>query len=215
MKKHLCLLALTAVSSLSVFAQATPKFEFYGNYSYMQFNPTVNGLNSKAFNGGGGGFQFNMGRYFGLKGDFQGYGSADWTTKVTAPIGTPKGIIPVGTYNSDANMFTYMFGPVFKIPMGRFIPFGEVLFGGSSSNGYSNLTDAIVAGGGSIDRQAAQHPFTMAYGGGLDVKANKHLTFRLAELDYVLTRYTNPITQTNNQNNFRYQGGVVFTFGGE
>jgi len=34
----------------------------------------------------------------------------------------------------------------------------------------------------------------------------------VAEVDYFLTRYTNPITSTNNQNNFRYLGGVVFRF---
>jgi len=214
MKKVLCLLTLGAMCCLSVFAQA-PRFELYGNYSYMQFNPTVTGLQSRALNGGGGGFQFNMGRYFGLKGDFQGYGSTQWTTTVTAPIGTPKGIIPVGTYKSNANMFTYMFGPVVKVPMKRIVPFGEVLFGGSNSNGYASLTDAIVAGGGTIDRGSTQHPFTMAFGGGIDVVATKHLSFRLGEFDYVLTRYTNPITDTNNQNNFRYLGGIVLTFGGE
>jgi len=215
MKNGLCLLALIAASRLSLFAQGAPAFELYGNYSYIQFNPTVNGLQSKALNGGGGGFQFNMGKYFGLKGDFQGYGSATWTTIITAPLPTPIGIIPVGTYRNDANMFTYLFGPVVKVPMKRVVPFGELLFGGSQTNGYANLTDAIIAGGGSISRQSAQHPFTMAFGGGFDVVASKHVTLRLAELDYLLTRYTNPFTQTNNQNNFRYQGGVVFTFGGQ
>ena len=214
MRKVLCLLTLAAMSCLSVFAQ-NPRFELFGDYSYMQFNPTVNGLQSRALNGGGGGIQFNMGRYFGIKGEFQGYGSTQWTTTVTAPIGTPNGIIPVGTYKSNGNMFTYLFGPVVKFPAKHFVPFGEILFGGSNTNGYASLTDAIVAGGGTINRGSTQHPFTMAIGGGLDVAATKHVSFRLAELDYVLTRYTNPLTQTNNQNNFRYVGGIIFTFGGE
>jgi len=214
MKTVLCLLTLVAMSCLSVFAQ-NPKFELFGDYSYMQFNPTVNGLQSRALNGGGGGIQFNMGRYFGIKGEFQGYGSTQWTTTVTAPIGTPNGIIPVGTYKSNGNMFTYLFGPVVKFPAKHIVPFGELLFGGSNTNGYASLTDAIVAGGGTINRGSTQHPFTMAIGGGLDVAATKHVSFRLAEVDYVLTRYTNPLTQTNNQNNFRYVGGIIFTFGGE
>ena len=37
-----------------------------------------------------------------------------------------------------------------------------------------------------------QHPFTMAVGGGIDLNAGKHFAFRLGEIDYVLTRYTNP-----------------------
>ena len=55
----------------------------------------------------------------------------------------------------------------------------------------------------------------MAVGGGVDVPAGKHVAFRLGELDYVLTRYTNIFTATHNQNNFRYLGGIIFTFGGE
>jgi len=55
----------------------------------------------------------------------------------------------------------------------------------------------------------------MAIGGGVDVVVAKRFFVRLGEFDYILTRYTNPITQTNNQNSFRYLGGVVFTFGGE
>ena len=41
-----------------------------------------------------------------------------------------------------------------------------------------------------------------------------HVALRLAQIDYLLTRYTNPFTNTNNQNNFRYVGGIVFKFGG-
>jgi hypothetical protein len=34
-------------------------------------------------------------------------------------------------------------------------------------------------------------------------------------MDWILTRYTNPITDTNNQHSFRYQGGIVFMFGAQ
>ena len=61
----------------------------------------------------------------------------------------------------------------------------------------------------------SQHPFTQALGGGLDVSLNKHFALRLAQMDWVLTRYTNPINDTNNQHSFRYLGGVVFTLGAE
>jgi hypothetical protein len=54
----------------------------------------------------------------------------------------------------------------------------------------------------------------MAFGGGFDVSMNKRVSFRLAEIDWILTRYTNHFTNTNNQNSFRYQGGVVIKFGG-
>ena len=109
-------------------------------------------------------------------------------------------------------MFTYLFGPELRIPLPLIKPFGEVLFGGSYTNGYTNLTNAINAGGGTISTAPSQHPFTMAAGGGVDVSVSHKVAIRLAEFDYVLTRYTNPLTSTNNQNNFRYCGGVVFKF---
>jgi opacity protein-like surface antigen len=214
--KSLPLVSAALIFTVGAVAQDhVPRFEVYGDYSYMQFNPTVSGLNSKAFNGGGGGGQINFGHFFAIKGDFQGYGSTNWTETVSAPIVTPHGTVPVGTYTSRANMFTYMFGPAVGMHVSRLYAYGEVLMGGSNSTGYVNLAKAIDANGGTVAANQSQHPFTMAVGGGVDFKVHNHVALRLAELDWMLTRYTNPITSTNNQNSFRYLGGVVFTFGGE
>ena len=171
-----------------------PKFELTGNYAYQQFNPSVTGVQSRAFNGGGGQVQYNFNNYFGIKGDFQGYGSTQWTLNVTSPIPTSAGIIPIGTYKSNANMFTYMFGPVVGVHTHHFNVFSEVLFGGSASSGYGTLYNATIVGG-TTSTSGSQHPFTMAFGGGVDLNAGKHVAFRLGEMDYVLTRYTNPFTQ--------------------
>ncbi len=214
MRTCICFLTLAAVTGLSAFAADVPRFEVTGNYSYLQYNPTVTGFQSRAFNGGGGQVQANFG-HFGIKGDFQGYASTQWTVNVTAPIGTSAGIIPVGTYKSNANMFTYMFGPTYGVHTSHFNVFGEALFGGSNTNGYASLYNQVIANGGKTNGDGTQHPFTMAVGGGIDLNAGKHLAFRLGEMDWVLTRYTNLFTSTNNQNNFRYLGGIVFKFGGE
>jgi len=215
MKKSICFLTLAAVTGLSAFAADGPKWEFTGDYTYLQYNPTVTGFQSRAFNGGGGQAEYNFGQHFGIKADLQGYGSTQWTVNVTSPIGTSAGIIPIGTYKSNANMFTYMFGPTFGFRARHFKVFTEVLFGGSNTNGYGTLYNEVIANGGKTNGSGTQHPFTMAVGGGIDLNAGKHLAFRLGELDYVLTRYTNIFTATNNQNNFRYLGGVIFKFGGE
>jgi hypothetical protein len=215
MRKSFYILTLSGIFGLSaIAADNTPKFELTGDYSYLQFNPTITGLQSRAFNGGGGQAQFNFGNHFGIKADFQGYGSTEWTLNVTSPIPTPAGIVPVGTYKTSANMFTYMFGPVVGIHTHHFNVFSEVLFGGSNSSSYADLYNQTIVGG-KAQSANSQHPYTMAIGGGLDLNTGKHLAFRLGEMDYLLTRYTNPFTNTNNQNNFRYLGGVVFKFGGE
>ena len=189
-------------------------FDVSLDYTYLHFNPTIFGLQSRSLNGGGGAAQVNLGRFFGLKADLQGYGSTTVTQVVPIPIVTPRGTIPAGSYTSQGNQFTWLFGPVLKVPIKRITVFGEVLFGGSNSNLYSNLSREIQAGGGTIQFNGTQHPFTLAVGGGLDVHVSRVIALRLGEFDYVLTRYSNPLTNTNNQNNFRYVGGVIFKFGG-
>jgi hypothetical protein len=210
------LVSAAVMLTATAFAQDTPRWEVSGDYSYMQFNPTLSGLQSRAFNGGGGGIQYNFGKYFAVKGDFQGYGSTHVTFTTTGPVVTPHGVIPGGkTFSSNGNMFTYLFGPAVGVHASKIYVYGEYLLGGSASNLYGNLSQSIDAGGGTITVVGSQHPFTQALGGGLDVNLNKHFALRLAQMDWVLTRYTNPINDTNNQHSFRYLGGVVFTFGAQ
>jgi hypothetical protein len=196
-------------ASISATAQ---RADVYGEYSYLHFSPTIAGLSSRSFNGGGGGADLYFLKIFGIKADFKGYASTTFTRTVPTPVTLPGGgTIPAGTYTSQGNMFTYLFGPVLRIPLPVVKPFGEVLFGGSYTNGFVNLANQINASGGTIS-VPSQHPFTMAAGGGVDVSVSHHVAIRVGEFDYVLTRYSNPLTSTNNQNNFRYSGGVVLKF---
>jgi Outer membrane protein beta-barrel domain len=208
-----CVPLLLATASAGL-AQSDERFDLYGDYSYIQFNPSLTGLQSRAFNGGGGGAQFNFLHFLGLRADFQGYGSTSWTVNYSGPVVTPHGTVPAGTFVSNGNMFTYLFGPVVRVPLHRLTVYGDLLFGQSNTNGYGSLEKAIDAAGGTIQVSGTQHPFTMDVGGGLDLNLNKNIALRLGEIDYMLTRYSNPIISTNNQNSFRYLGGIVFKFGG-
>jgi len=215
--KSAVLMSAAMMLTGTAFAQdGTPKWEISGDYSYMQFNPTLPSLQSRAFNGGGGGIQYNFGRFFAIKGDFQGYGSTHVTYTTTAPVVTPHGTVPGGkTFSSNGSMFTYLFGPAVGFHAHKFYVYGEYLLGGSASNLYGNLSQSINAGGGTVTVVGSQHPFTQALGGGIDVNLNKHVALRLAQMDWVLTRYTNPINDTNNQHSFRYLAGVVFKLGAQ
>lgn len=203
----------------SAYAQDTQKVEIFGEFSYLRFNPTLSYLKNRSFNGGGGGVQYNITKYFGIKGEFIGYGS----TNFTIPAGTynipnlsPNPIVISAPITTQGNMFTYQFGPVVRVPFSRVTAFGEVLFGGSNSNGYANQIKAIcnnvTCTSAATNASGTQHPFTMTVGGGLDIKLSTHFSLRPIEIDYVLTRYTNPLTSTNNQNSFRYAAGAVFHF---
>jgi opacity protein-like surface antigen len=219
--KYTILVGVTLLAKTAFSQEEPSKVDFYGVYSYLRFNPTLPGVQSHNLNGGGGGATFFLGKYFGVKGELMGYETAIWAATfpsrlvATPPVVTPHGptaIVPAGTYSARANMFTYLFGPVVRIPMKKATVFGETLFGGSNTNGYGNLERAIDAGGGTLSVSGSQHPFSMAVGGGLDINLSDNVAIRVAEFDYFLTRYTNSITSTNNQNNFRFLFGIVFQF---
>jgi hypothetical protein len=216
MKSKLVILAaLLCTYVVPAFADDAPKAEIFGEYSYLRFNPTLPGVQNRSFSGGGGGVTFNLNNYIGIKAELMGYGSTNYTIPAgtTIPGVTPPAVttVPITT---QGNMFTYLFGPQVSYRMSKANIFGELLFGGSNSNAYANVAEALNGVGANI-ATGTQHPFTMAFGGGLDVKVSKNIAIRPIELDYLLTRYTNPFTQTNNQNNFRYVAGVVFYLGGK
>jgi len=188
------------------------KVEVFGEYSYLRFNPSLSFVNSRSFNGGGGGLTFNLNKYFGIKAELMGYGSTNYTIPAGTVIPNSNGEVTANPITTQANMFTYLFGPQVTYRTPKVNVFGELLFGGSNSNGYANIASAFNGVGGNV-ATGTQHPFTMGLGGGLDVKVSKNIAIRPIELDYILTRYTNPETLTNNQNSFRYTAGVVFYLG--
>ena len=70
-------LGVIVTMGLAARAQDVPKVEVYGDYSLVHFDPSKRFTTSHDLNGGGGGIVFNFGKYFGIRGDFQGYGSRD------------------------------------------------------------------------------------------------------------------------------------------
>ena len=197
------------LTSASAFAQ---RADIYGAYSYLHFSPTLANSNSRSFNGGGGGADLYFLKILGVKADFMAYSAGTFTTTINNTVTTPGGVvIPAGIYTAQGNMFTYLFGPVLRIPLPLVKPFGAVLFGGSQTTAYENLAKAINAVGGTISI-SNQHPFTLAAGGGVDVSVSHRIAIRLGEFDYVLTKFRNPLTNASSQNNFRYVGGVVLKF---
>jgi hypothetical protein len=192
---------------------SVPWVEVSGNYSYFRFTSATAHVPPRNLNGGGGSVNFNLTRHFGIKAEFMGYQSTLWRTTFTEPVVTANGTIPPGIYNSQGNMFTYQFGPTYTYRTETTNVFGEILFGGSKTNGYADWVKAIDAGGGTVAAPGVQHPFTMVVGGGVDINITKSIAYRPLEMDYVLTRYSNPVTFGNHQNSFRFVTGFVFRFG--
>lgn len=201
----LCTIIL--ILGLGAWAQEQPKVEISVDYSFVRFNPDKNfNTQSHNLNGGGGSFTYNFNQWFGVKAELFGYGAS--TSKFVIPAG--NALVPAGgTFTVSGNMFTYLFGPQLKYRAKKWQPFVHALFGGAYSNTYANLFTAAGAAGAAPGRNA----FAMSLGGGLDIPVTKMIAIRPFQIDYLLTRFGNPVTTTN-QNNFRYAGGITFYLGG-
>ena len=210
MRKLLAVIAAVPLFALVAGATDYSKYETFLGYNFVRFNPNSDFVPSFNANGGDGQFVYNINRWIG------GVVDIGAVTK-----GTLNG------FNIDTTVMNFVAGPRFTYRNhSRFVPFGQVLFGGA----YSTASAPILLTGGEIlppflvtpgnlsARLVASHTgFAMFAGGGLDIKINKHMTFRPIGADYYLTRVSNVFTSvgdnTSNRNNFRYSAGVSFLFG--
>jgi len=204
-------------------AQETPEFEIQGGYSLAHFNPARNYVRTPHdLNGGGFGFVYNVTHWMGFKAELEKYGGTAWNIDFPEPIVTPYHItntsslatIPAGTYKASGGLATYLFGPQFKYYGHKIQPFAQTLFGGARSNLWSNL---LTAGGISGVSTKNISGFSMSIGGGVDYNANRYISIRLGEFDYLMTRLNPPLLTAyggiQNQNSFRFSCGVVFQLG--
>lgn len=175
------------------------------NYSLVVYNPAKSVAGTRELNGGGGSVGAILGQYVTMKGEIQAY----TTTTLTYHL-KPSSHTAGGTFESQANMYTFLAGPQLNYSLGRKRLFGEAIFGSAYTDGYANLFRAAHVTGLS----ASNRGFAMAFGGGIDLPITEHIGLRVAQLDYFMTRYEWKPLGINNQSNFRYQGGLVFVFGG-
>jgi hypothetical protein len=103
------LLTFTAMA-----ADEVPKYEVSVDYTFAHLNPARNFLKVKNVNGGGGAFTWNLGDFFGIKGDLQGYGSTNYRYTLPSGVTLPNGTVTASptTGTLQGNLFTYTFGPV-------------------------------------------------------------------------------------------------------
>jgi hypothetical protein len=182
-----------------------------GDYSFARFSPNAAYTQGHSLNGGGGSITLNFNEYLGVQMDLQGYQAT--TNGFTIPSGLS---FPGGASGKvSGDLFTYMFGPQLKVRAHGLHPFGHLLFGAAHTNVYADAFKQIcqpIAGTCSFKTSPAEDAFAMALGGGVDIPIGHVVSFRPAEIDYLLTRFTNPFANSN-QNNFRYSAGLVFSFG--
>jgi hypothetical protein len=162
-----------------------PRWELAGGYSYVNFQPG-GGFSSFNANGGTGSLTFNPSRWLGL----------------TAEVGDYTYNRSVNGSKSQGSFQTYLAGPRLNIrKFDYFVPFVEFLVGAFHG-------DTPVTGAG------AQSSFALAAGGGVDVVFTKHVAWRFAQLDYLMTNDSGPaLGPSARQNNFRAGTGIVVRWG--
>jgi len=162
-----------------------PKYELAGMYSYVNFQPG-SGFQNFNNNGGTGSFTYNVNKWIGL----------------TAEAGTYafSRAVPV-TGSVEGGFQTFLFGPRLNLRRKYFVPFVEFLIGDFRADG-------AVTGG------PRQSSFALAAGGGVDVVFTKHIAWRFAQLDYLMTNANGVnLNPSGRQNNFRAGTGVVLRWG--
>jgi PKD domain len=199
---------------LAAWSQDHPKVEISIDYSYLHYaaiDYTFHGTQiGRTYNleGGGGSVVWDFSRFFAFKAELQGYGSE--TRSVVIPPGNPY--LPAGgSANVNGDLFTYLFGPQVGRRYGVFRPYAHALVGGAHSNVYGNAYNFLTF------TQAGASPSNNAFaanvGVGLDIAVGQRFAIRPFEISYLYTNFSNKLS--NNQNSWRYLGGVVFNFGGK
>ena len=172
-----------------------PGGELFLGYSYVRWvsNPaTLPGGTTRQetidmIPGGVASITGNFNRWFGLTADFGGYGVH-------------------GLNHVDGQLYTYLFGPKFALRKGKFVLFADALGGGSRLNNSVNGVVNSVFFNSNFHRNSA----AAAGGGGVDW-GGRHIAVRLAEIEYLLTTFSD--NHNDRQNNLRVSGGIVFRFG--
>jgi hypothetical protein len=177
------------------------------DYSYLHYSP-ANNASTVSMNGGGGAAVLYFAGFLGIKGEFEAYGGQN--INYDFPVGSVR--CPLGCSGSaHANLFTVNVGPTVKIRIKRLQPFVEGLIGATRTDFYKNIVRNCV--NCIISATPGTYALDILVGGGIDLKVTHHLAIRPIEADYFLTRFINNFTTGhNNQNNFRYQAGLLFEF---
>ena len=186
---------LVCFATLS-FAQNTdeyPKNEFFVGYSYNNAD-----INSLTINPGRAGLQGvnveytrNLNKVIGITADFSGHIKRESFTTST------------GEVRHNPEQYNLLGGLQFKARnQTRVTPFAHVLFGGGLFRGFS----AILLPASNTYFFDDAKSVAMVFGGGIDIRASKHISVRAIQADYNPTFFGQ-----GRQDNFRLSFGVVFT----
>jgi opacity protein-like surface antigen len=214
MRKSLLVVAL--LLALPVIASAqdeVPKVEIFGGYSYLRADnatgisqastmgtttSVMTQMADRNLNGFSTSFTNNLNSWLGIEAEFSGHFTD------TVLNGTTL----------DRDIYFVTAGPRLSIRrFERFTPFAHIMVGMARQDIQVQNASSTISTVGSLNQQDSGLAFIV--GGGVDLNLSSRLGLRLAQTDYILTRFSNRNgTSTElNQANFRASTGVVLKLG--
>jgi opacity protein-like surface antigen len=174
-------------------AQSSDRIEVFGGYSYTR--PDFSLVSPNDANGWNASADFKARRWIGFVADLSGF--------------YPSYAYPEGS-SVSGKTYTFLFGPQFTLPLGRFAPFGRFLIGFShvSAQNFGGYTENFFQ---------SNNAFTLGTGGGLDYRVARHIAIR-GQVDWLYALFTptgggDPgVNYVRNRNVARISTGVVFRF---
>jgi opacity protein-like surface antigen len=180
MKKLVFIAVFVMGFSVAAIAEDLPAYELFTGYSYFRFVPTGSSADLQGWNIA---LDFNKNPNVAVVADFTGnYGR--FNDKFNRHD------------NRAVKVHSFLFGPKFTVPQGRYSPFIQTLVGVYHINR------------GGMTTRETENDFGCAFGFGLDIKASDKISVRPFEAEYVLVR-----SKGIRQSDMRVSSGVVFKIG--
>ena len=158
-----------------------PRAEAGFNYNYIRANAPPGQCGCFGFNGGSASFTYNVNPTWA--------GVADLAVGHAANVDGTSQVITI---------INYLFGARYtKRNHTRWVPYGQVLFGGAKEDVNFQFT---------INRQS----FGVLGGGGVTTRLKNHLGLNIIEADWVYTQIPN--AKNDRQNDLRIATGLIYRF---
>lgn len=182
MRKLLTFASLLLLLAVASAPKAYGQVELYGGYSHLSMQGTPSNIGSSS-NGWAGGAYLHLLGPWGIEADYSNHYGV-----------SPQ--LPSNGRTYYVPQFTELYGPRFTLALPKVHPFVHALAG--TVHGSAETPTGRIS----------ENAFGLAVGGGLNVKATRHIWLRLIQVDYLRAQFTN-----NGQNDTRISAGLVFRFG--
>jgi opacity protein-like surface antigen len=180
MRRFLFASSLLFLVSTICAGQELPRFEVFGGYSYLR-RPEVLDQNAHGWEAA---LAYNVNNWLSLKADFSGnYDSASGAL-----------------FSRSLREHHYLFGPQLSWRTRHATLFTHGMIGATHLG--VDSSGVFVA-----HQSSTVNEFAFAAGGGADLNLNRHISWRVFQIDYLRTNFIVP------ENDLRVSTGLVFRFG--